>query len=432
MSDDLDFDLETESAVPDSGPEAEPAAPVVVIQYRNRGIPPYLLFPITLVLSLGMFAGYHYAFVSPKQRELRDRALAEAAALASLTRVAEESKAGVSEAGAEASSRPRSPDLGGVALSLDGQPLPAGFSLPVPPPGLKEPGATRVAAKPVDAADVDASIWDELNEGAAGTAEAAAPNPGAPQRKQPTPPPAIGFARPGEPPIVEPPSEVAMGSGPASPGDVVKPPDKPEPAVSLPPVESPVAKPTPSREEMMQSLEAEAAAKRAALADQLRLKDEARARVEIEAQDRVESDRERFRDELKRILAANGPDAGQDIDDLCNEFGRNYGGDLKAQVLDALSRYHGRITRENEIRMLRSFGVPEPGILDYLANNLHRSINSRNGPRSPDAVRVLAAKQLLRSKVNSSSDAPALAPPSGPSRVRQPRAARNTVAGPAR
>ena len=47
--------------------------------------------------------------------------------------------------------------------------------------------------------------------------------------------------------------------------------------------------------------------------------------------------------------------------------------------------------------MLRDLGVPEPGILDFLANDLHRYINSRNGPRDSNEVRVNAAKQLLAS-----------------------------------
>ena len=81
MTEDPQFDLEADllaaDSEPNSGSESVPPAqpaPVVMIQYRNRGLPPILLFPITLILSLGMFAAYHYLFVAPRQRELQEQA----------------------------------------------------------------------------------------------------------------------------------------------------------------------------------------------------------------------------------------------------------------------------------------------------------------------------------------------------------------------
>jgi hypothetical protein len=54
------------------------------------------------------------------------------------------------------------------------------------------------------------------------------------------------------------------------------------------------------------------------------------------------------------------------------------------------------MSREDKVRMLRFRGIPEPGILDFLANEIHHyMINSRNGPRTSDEVRIDAAKQLL-------------------------------------
>jgi len=46
--------------------------------------------------------------------------------------------------------------------------------------------------------------------------------------------------------------------------------------------------------------------------------------------------------------------------------------------------------------MLRLYGVPEAGILDFLANEIHYMINTRSGPRDSNEVRIDAAKQLLR------------------------------------
>ena len=49
--------------------------------------------------------------------------------------------------------------------------------------------------------------------------------------------------------------------------------------------------------------------------------------------------------------------------------------------------------------MLRLHGVPEAGILDFLANEIHHMVNSRNGPRDSNDVRIDAAKQLLSIKL---------------------------------
>jgi hypothetical protein len=423
MSEDPQFNLETDPLVPDEDLESEPSAPappVVMIQYRNRGISPVLLFPTTLILSLGMFAAYHYLFVAPRQRELQDQARAQAASLAATN--------------APENSAPKEPEQPPTALSLDSQPLPPGFQIS-PPTFIKDVDATRVVAKPVGEAESGPAVWDELN----GESEqppvaksdvpaAAAPSPATEPRKATGPSLAMGFIKPSDPPKIEPPKEIALGPVPATPKEVVKP-DDVKAAAAPAPVETPP--PTPTPEEMQRSLVAEAQAKRIEQDEQARIKDLARIQVENEAQDRVENERALFREELKRIITAGGSTAGQEIDELCDKFGRTYSSDLKAQVLGLLSRYHGKVSRDIEVRMLRSLGMPEPGILDYLANSIDRSRNSRNGPHSSDAVRVTAAKQLLRTKLLS-NPAVGVGVPTAPARSRPPQAARGSVARPAR
>ncbi|MDR3618132.1 MAG: hypothetical protein P4L85_02190 [Paludisphaera borealis] len=427
MSEDPLFNLETDPLVPDEELESEPSAqpqapPVVMIQYRNRGIPPVLLFPTTLILSLGMFAAYHYLFVAPRQRELQEQAREQAASLAAATKPeADEIK-------------PPEPPL--MALSLDSQPLPPGFQFPTPI--VKDSDATRVVAKPVDDPDSGPSIWDQVNgesekptvakSEVPAAAVAVAPSPATEPRKEPAPSPAVVSAGPPDVPKIEPPKEIALGPAAAAPKEVVKP-DDVKPTDVAAPVETPP--PTPTPEEMQRSLEAEAQAKRIERDEQAKIKDLARIQVENEAQDRVEGERSLFREELRRIVAAGGSGAGQEIDELCDKFGRTYSSDLKAQILGLLSRHHGKVSRDIEVRMLRSLGMPEPGILDYLANNLHRSINSRNGPHSSDEVRVAAAKQLLRTKLLS-NPAMGVGAPAAPTRVRQPQSARGAVSRPAR
>jgi hypothetical protein len=438
----LDFDpllLEQElaAAAPsaaDAPAEVEPppaqAAPVVVVQYRNRGLPPILLFPATLILSLGMFAAYHVLFVIPRQRELQEQA--RAAALAA--------SAAAPPAPPKVDFEPDEPFPGAKALSLDGQPFFPGFDpssgiVPVPDaarivakpvaspePAAKEPepaGETAVV-KAVAAPVVDGgsapSPFGELNGGPASPPEAVAEAPAAKEAPAPaTPKDAEAKA--------EPPREVAMSPPPEVPKDVA------EPVADAPEVDD---RPTPTPEEMQRALEAEVEARRAERDEQVRMKAQARAQVEAEAQNRVESERSLFREELKRIVSAGGPTAGQEIDELCDKYGRTYGGELKAQVLGVISRHHGKVTRDVEVRLLRSLGVPEPGILDYLAQMLHRTtMNRRNGAHDSDGVRVLAAKLLLRMPLLS-NPAVGVGAPASPSRRRQAPAARGAIAGPAR
>jgi hypothetical protein len=434
----LDFDpllLEQElaAAAPsaaDAPAEVEPpptqAAPVVVVQYRNRGLPPILLFPATLILSLGMFASYHVLFVTPRQRELQEQARAAALAASSA----------VPPAAPKVDVEPDEPFPGANALSLDGQPFFPGFDpssgvVPVPdaarivakpvappePAGKEqepagEPAVVKAVAAPVVAGGSAPSPFNELNGGPARLPGDVAEAPAA--REAPAP------AAPGDAEAkAEPPREVAMSP----------PPDVPKDVADAPAVDD---RPTPTPEEMQRALEAEVEARRAVREEQARMKQQARAQVEAEAQDRVESERSLFRDELKRIVSAGGPTAGQEIDELCDKYGRTYGGELKAQVLGVISRYHGKVARDVEVRLLRSLGVPEAGILDYLAQMIHRTkMNKRNGAHDPDGVRVLAARLLLRMPLLS-NPAVGVGAPASPARRRQAPAARGAIAGPAR
>jgi hypothetical protein len=124
-------------------------------------------------------------------------------------------------------------------------------------------------------------------------------------------------------------------------------------------------------------------------------KDQAREAVDAASLKRVEDDRASFHRELREILNAGGKEAGKEIDDLCNRYGRNYEGAIRGRVTYILRHSTGRVSKEARVRQFRALGVPEPGILDYLANELHHLMNSRNGLRSPNEVRVSAARQLL-------------------------------------
>jgi hypothetical protein len=213
---------------------------------------------------------------------------------------------------------------------------------------------------------------------------------------------AVGFNVPGDP--ENPFSELAVAR---------KPPVLPTPlepaAEAVPGADSagpPADPPLPDRSELMAEIEREAESRKAELQKQQELKEHAREVVDAESLRRLEEDRVAFRRELAEILRAGGKEAGQKIDDLCNRYGRNYDPVTRARVTYLLRHTPGRVSRETRVRQFRSYGVPEPGILDYLANELHHLINTRNGPRHPDDVRVSAARQLLRIKLTQDLRAP--------------------------
>ena len=110
--------------------------------------------------------------------------------------------------------------------------------------------------------------------------------------------------------------------------------------------------------------------------------------------------------------------AGQEIDDLCDQYGRDYDPELRKRGDHLLDAIRGRMTREAKVKLLRDLGVPEPAILDFLANELHRTINTRNGPRDSNEVRVNAARQLLGIKL-AKDGLPPRRPSAGAARTRR-------------
>ncbi len=162
---------------------------------------------------------------------------------------------------------------------------------------------------------------------------------------------------------------------------------------------SPDTQPQPTQDQLLQDIQAEAAEKNAELKQRRDLKDRAREVVDSESQARVEDQRAAFRRDLREAIKLSRKEAATQIDDLCNQYGRNYSDELRNKARYYLERYAGKMSREAKVRMLRLHGVPEAGILDFLANEIHHMVNSRNGPRDSNDVRIDAAKQLLSIKL---------------------------------
>lgn len=378
MTENPEFDLESAwlDPVPPGGstPATEQVAPpeqavapepVVVIQYRNRGLHPVFMLPIVLVASLALLAGYH-AYVErdagPAAPEL---ALRPAATVASL----DES---VAQAAA-AFARDDAPLPG--PLTLEGRPLP---HEPAPPEKPAEPAVV----------------------------EAPAPEPAPPPAVEPVPAADEGRSRisiASASPTFAGPTEVdpAPAAEPAPPADVAK----------------PAEAPLPTQEEMMERIRQEAELKAIQRAEMERRQAEDLGRLKEESVQRLEEERSQFRRQLRTILKGDPSDAGAAIEALCEQFGRNYNPGVKERANAILAHNKGRLTSDAEVRILRSLGVPEPAVLDFLCNRLNRSLRSRNGPHDPDEARVVAARQLLRIPTTAAAPADATtAPPPSPAR----------------
>ena len=406
--------------------EAPPTGqPVVVIQYRSRGVPWYLVLPLLVLIPLGSVAVYHRV----TSRARRALAAVPVQAQASPGVAATTDAPRLKSAGASDSSPHPFPTTdfgqGNLPLALNSQPIapavhaaaPASVAAPKPPGPT---GAASAPASPTPPATPPRA------------AEPAKPQATVPTPPTPLPPPA--------PPAASTPGTIAGKVDPVKPGAAAAPPARPasraplavgfsvpadednpfaelnivrnppgtaspedrdpsEPATVAASVPASREKPPPTREELLDDIRAEAAEKRAKRKQLNNIKDRARGEMEAEALARTEEDRVLFRRELREILKSGSKKAGQEIDDLCDKYGRNYDPELRARVTHVLTRTNGRMSRDAKVRLLRVYGVPEPGILDFLANDLHRMINSRNGPRDSNEVRISAANQLLTIKL---------------------------------
>src|SRR5271166_1863246 len=411
-----DLNLETDhlEEVIESPP---PAQPVVVIQYRTRGVPWYLALPLLVLVPLGAVAVYHR--VSSRVRyPLVPRPSADQS-----TRKAAERQAvpgALSEASVNAALQglPSASIVDfGAPLALNSQPiapgsLPAVLPAPAAKADLTKP-ASPAAATPAATKEGEPSKSagsSDLAKAAPGVTVASTPPPATTLVKEPGPQAAattpvdatrpaprgtvaIGFSVPAD--NDSPFAELDISRRlPASTPDQEQAAASNGPAAASDP--SPDRQPQPTQDQLLQDIQAEAAEKNAELKQRRVLKDRAREVIDAESQARVDDERAAFRRDLREAIKLSRKEAATQIDDLCNRYGRNYSDELRSKARFLLERYGGKMSREAKVRMLRFHGVPEAGILDFLANDIHFMINTRNGPRDSNEVRIDAAKQLLR------------------------------------
>ncbi|MHB1558016.1 MAG: hypothetical protein ACYC61_11175, partial [Isosphaeraceae bacterium] len=381
--------------------EPAPPQPVVVVEYRHRKRPWIPVLVVALLAVLGSFYELHRREVE----RLRLRAMAAQDELRSLK---EQSLAG--KLGSPGTASPAGPSVAttpapaAVASSGHSQadanrgPSPAPISSSSLAPtsaGPDQSGPVTVGKSAIaPAADGPVARVEPATgaEPAAAVGAIAASTVPDPPRRGIVIEPATSLPGP------EDGAAVAAGSGNAAEdaggdgaiavadrGEVPAP--TPAPAVLEARPGALDDRPLPSREETEREIREEARRKQAESQDRA-------TRQHEEVRDIRDEERQRFREELRLILEIQGNDAGQQIADLSDRSGRDDDPVLHAMALEVIG---SRGTSQKfKVQRMRAIGVPEPVILDYLANTLNKNLGARNGPRSRDDVWVQAGRLLLR------------------------------------
>jgi len=419
-SDRLDQYLET----------ADPAQPVVVIQYRNRGVSSWVFFTLILVIPLGAILIYHRLVVERYRVQAlieSRRAMVVPAPLPALTAAAL-TPADVTTPASSATA-PASQSTGAAQTAA----LPAARD-PAPAHTQENPALAAANAQPSASAESSPPV---AGKNAGPRLRTILPNPFAPDdhpAAASTKPDGAGLAGLGGATSVpaggpshigrdaRPPTEgPGDRAGPAAVGDVhtIEPVKDRRPASTDAKEVRPALQPLPSKEENLRQF-AEEAAKNDA---EIRAREENR---EAELHARRSEERVKFHEELREILRAHGNEGGAEIDKVAKRYGFDGGREKYEHARRAWM--FGQMTRSAKVRLIRSLDLPEAVILDFLSDDLYSKVRSPNGPRNKDEVRVRAARQLLAFPLPAADPAVRPGAGAGPERTRTP----TTPAGGAR
>jgi hypothetical protein len=163
--------------------------------------------------------------------------------------------------------------------------------------------------------------------------------------------------------------------------------------------------PLPSREESVRQIREEAAKKQAEL-------NQLGATKQAEYRAFRQSERVKFRDELRDVLDTHGNLAGPEIDLVAKRY--SYDVDRQKFLRAHNSWKSSRSSIESKIRFTRSLGLPEPAILNLLSDELVFQIGTREGPRNRNDVRIRAARMLLKSELPAADSIDNVSPPDNP------------------
>jgi hypothetical protein len=441
MSPDTDRLFESDPTDPPAD-APHPAQPVVVIQYRSKS-PPWLWIIACLGALVVGLSIYHRLVVE----RIRSQALEDRRELESwLAR--QKGQAGSPAAVDTGPSVPLAMNTQPVTHSRDDS-VPPSDPQPAPPaagtptaatsaPAPAAPATQGVAAAVAPTAPPVLDTKAQLKKaGLLDRPAAAAPTPPQPQPPvaadphpiagalQPPPLPATGAlpavigplalfgpslptpTRPDAPAATPAPAEDRETAGPAPTSS-----PEPGPGAVADALEPP---PLPSKEESLRAIVEEAVKKQREL-------DAEQTTRDAQVQALRDEERRKFLDELSEILRVHDRQAGPEIEKLCVRTGRDDDPSKHARAYRVL--YSSRFNQREKIQRLRDIGLPETVILDYLANELHRRIGSRKGPRDRYEVLYLAAQQLLKQAPGPARPAgPGGAPATRPSGIATPRRA---------
>jgi len=374
MIDHQDFSMEGEDPVPTDQPVASPP-PRVVIEYRDRGFHSLLIPPLLILLSVLVIL----------------------------------------------SSRRGTPILAPTPTPIVSQTEP---SPPSPPPAVTAGGTTSANAKALEPPAPAPALAPILR-----TAELASALPDLPDLDELMPPASMIALKPAAPsrtetsadstavPASEPSADPEAATVPESlPVAQAQVPSAPQtqPAAGVNKIQTPMlidepnsaaasapapvaADPAPevTREQVLEEIRDEAARKAA----EIRKIEDLRPHIrELELRrmiKKAEANRVAFHKALRELLKTPRPEIGRDIEALCNEYGRTALPEIRAKINKALATTYARSTLKNKVEMMRVWGLPEPMVFDYVANDSYRHLGARGGPRDGDEVGVRAARILL-------------------------------------
>jgi len=133
-------------------------------------------------------------------------------------------------------------------------------------------------------------------------------------------------------------------------------------------------------------------------------------------------ERVKFREELRAALQQDASLAGPEINQLAKRYSYDTDPDrlMQANHIWRVSR----VSQAAKVKMIRALDLPETVILDFLSDEFHQMVRNRNGPRNENEVRIRAAYRLLQLELPPEDAMPAARQPadSMPGRTLRSRA----------
>ena len=398
-----------------------PAPPVVVVQYRNRGVPSWLFFPMIFLIPLAAIVFYHrmvverYRVQAAQDRSLILRKMEAERALqpmvrengasttvlptpnpataaqgtgddsgssvgltaAGLARVADEiNAASVSNPRNSGQDVTTSPSPSGANQVDSASPNPPGITGQSGPMATLHPVSGNASATQLPTptggvgSTADAGKADKAAQGATGGPQpAGTPDDRRNDTGSPFSTEIAAIPIPGEEHRAGATDPVAPVPGREGPADLQP----------LPPL--------PTKEEERRQVEEEAGRRAAEVVAQHENRN-------ADLQSRWLEEQLKFRQELDEIVKSKGSQAGQDIASLDKRYA--YQGDPILYKYAYQKWRNSRSTEKAKVDYVRSLQLPETAILEFMCASLHATIGTPRGPRDANAVRVRAAKMLLK------------------------------------